>query len=65
MLFFSFHLSVSLKQHFEFLKSVMGILVCILDVDTVVKIRANQRYLSLTMQSYLQLRCLLEFHQLC
>lgn len=36
MLFFSFHLSGGQKQDFEFLKSLMGILMCILDVDTVV-----------------------------
>lgn len=36
MLFCSFHLSGSWKEHSEFLKPVTGIIVCILDVDTVV-----------------------------
>lgn len=35
-LFCSFHLSGGWKEHFEFLKSVMGIILCILDVDTVI-----------------------------
>lgn len=35
-LFFSFHSSRDLKEDFEFFKCVIGIILCILDVDTVI-----------------------------